>query len=57
MIKFIDSLVEFMKSNKSSIVNEIEFEKDNDSNGHIDFISYFSNFRGTNYSIENLPTY
>ncbi len=46
-----------MNSNKNCIVNELEFEKDDDSNGHIDFISFFSNFRATNYSIENLPTY
>jgi hypothetical protein len=34
-----------MKTNKNVIINEIEFEKDDDSNGHIDFITYFSNYR------------
>ena len=46
-----------MKSNPNCNVKEIEFEKDDDSNGHIDFISYFSNFRASNYSIENLQVY
>lgn len=57
MERFIDNLAEFMKNNKNAIVNEIEFEKDDDSNGHIDFIAYFSNFRAGNYSIEPLPSY
>lgn len=30
----------------------IEFEKDDDSNHHIDFITACSNLRATNYSIE-----
>ena len=46
-----------MKNNKNIYLNEIEFEKDDDSNGHIDFITFFSNFRAANYSIEPLPTY
>lgn len=33
-------------------VKEIEFEKDDDSNGHIDFITFYSNFRAINYSIK-----
>ncbi len=32
-------------------MEEIEFEKDDDSNGHIDFIHYVSNFRAYNYNI------
>lgn len=31
--------------------NEIEFEKDHDENGHIDFITDISRFRASNYSI------
>lgn len=36
-------------------IQEIEFEKDSDTNGHIDFISFAANFRATNYSIPNAP--
>ena len=46
-----------MTTNKKALLNEIEFEKDDDSNGHIDFITYFSNFRAANYSIDPLPSY
>merc|ERR1719435_422433 len=33
-------------------ITPLEFEKDDDSNGHIDFIVATSNLRATNYSIE-----
>ena len=33
-------------------VNSLEFEKDNDTNFHIDFITSASNLRATNYKIE-----
>lgn len=33
-------------------ISPLEFEKDDDSNGHIDFIVATSNLRATNYSIE-----
>lgn len=36
-------------------ITSIEFEKDDDSNGHIDCITYLSNFRAMNYSIEIAP--
>lgn len=36
---------------KGVVFNEIEFEKDNDKNGHIDFISHVANFRAENYAI------
>ena len=29
-------------------------EKDDDLNGHIDFITFYSNFRAQNYSIQKL---
>ena len=32
-------------------ITPLEFEKDDDSNGHIDFIVACSNLRATNYSI------
>ena len=34
---------------------EVEFEKDDDENGHIDFISLTANFRAENYSINKAP--
>lgn len=37
---------------KNIKVNPLEFEKDNDSNFHIDFITYASNLRATNYNIQ-----
>ena len=36
-------------------IEEVEFEKDQDANGHIDFISISANLRAANYSIENAP--
>ena len=36
-------------------IEEVEFEKDDDANGHIDFISLSANLRAANYSIENAP--
>jgi ubiquitin-activating enzyme E1 len=41
--------------NPKLVVNEIEFEKDDDSNGHIDFMTLCSNFRAGNYEIEQAP--
>lgn len=43
------------KVNPELRIQELEFEKDDDSNGHIDFISLSANMRATNYSIENAP--
>jgi ubiquitin-activating enzyme E1 len=40
---------------KAKEIKEIEFEKDDDQNGHIDFITFYSNFRAENYSINKLP--
>lgn len=36
-------------------VNALEFEKDDDANGHIDFITLCSNLRAENYQIEKAP--
>lgn len=35
----------------SLAIEEVEFEKDDDSNGHINFITFTSNFRAFNYEI------
>jgi ubiquitin-activating enzyme E1 len=35
--------------------NMVEFEKDDDSNGHIDFITAVANLRARNYKIEEAP--
>jgi len=37
--------------------NEIEFEKDDDKNGHIKFITSLSNLRATNYSIKTVSEF
>ncbi len=43
---------------KTSIkFNEIEFEKDDDTNGHIKFITSLSNLRATNYSIKTVSEF
>jgi len=38
-------------------VKALEFEKDDDTNHHIDFITCSSNLRGTNYEIPNVDRY
>ena len=38
-------------------VNLVEFEKDDDSNGHIDFMTAVANLRARNYTIEEAPRY
>lgn len=43
------------KKNEGLQFEEIDFEKDNDANGHIDFITFFANFRAVNYSIPEAP--
>lgn len=35
-------------------INELEMEKDDDHNGHIAFITFYSNFRAENYSIKKM---
>jgi ubiquitin-activating enzyme E1 len=45
-------LFSVLRENKSKIVlNEIKFEKDNDSNHHVDFIRAAANIRAQNYKI------
>lgn len=51
----LDDIVEKLLTEKTLSgfqMNPIEFEKDNDANHHIDFITACSNLRATNYSIE-----
>jgi hypothetical protein len=40
-----------LRESKWAIVAE-EFEKDNDSNGHTDFIHAFGNLRALNYKLD-----
>ena len=42
----------FEKNTKVDALNPLNFEKDNDSNGHIDFISVAANLRASMYAIE-----
>lgn len=42
-----------LKQHTNSPLNQLEFEKDNDLNGHIDFIHATSNLRALMYSIES----
>lgn len=43
------------KVNPGLKVSEVEFEKDDDQNGHIDFMTLSSNFRAQNYEITQAP--
>mmetsp|Transcript_30710 Transcript_30710/g.117499 ORF Transcript_30710/g.117499 Transcript_30710/m.117499 type:complete len:1043 (-) Transcript_30710:1450-4578(-) len=53
----IEQLLVNLKSAQQTMagfkMSPIEFEKDDDTNHHIDFITACSNLRATNYSIEN----
>lgn len=54
--KCIEIIKKFLSKQNTTtklILNYIEFEKDNDKNGHIDFIYATSNLRATMYSLEN----
>lgn len=55
--KVIDSLIQEIETLASSLKKDdfqpAEFEKDDDSNFHIDFINATSNLRATNYEIKN----
>lgn len=54
----IEELTQLLKAAKISgrrKINTIEFEKDDDTNFHIDFISAVANLRARNYSIEEVP--
>lgn len=51
----IDELISMLTGEKSLTgfqLNPLEFEKDDDTNHHIDFVTACSNLRATNYSIE-----
>ncbi len=49
--ELINNIISFMKNNDFNF-NLIEFEKDDDTNAHIDFITSASNLRALNYSIK-----
>ena len=51
----IKSFYDIAVKNKKEKFEEVDFEKDDDSNGHIDFITSFANFRAANYSIPIAP--
>ena len=44
-----------MTGNPSANISPIEFEKDDDTNGHIDFMMACSNLRARNYKINEAP--
>ncbi len=53
--KIIDSCIKYLEElelSKDLTVNIVDFEKDDDSNHHIDFISACANLRARNYKIE-----
>lgn len=39
------------------VIQEVEFEKDDDANGHIDFLTDITRYRATNYAIEPAERY
>ena len=51
LLNEIETLLKNVDNNKQKITPEI-FDKDDDSNGQIDFIYYFSNLRARNYKIQ-----
>ena len=55
---YIDGLAAELSSvpaDTTSKIQPIEFEKDDDSNGHIDFMTCCSNLRARNYKIKEAP--
>mmetsp|Transcript_10660 Transcript_10660/g.20981 ORF Transcript_10660/g.20981 Transcript_10660/m.20981 type:complete len:1144 (+) Transcript_10660:286-3717(+) len=51
----LEELTTMVDKAKDVTVEPAEFEKDDDSNGHIDWISAAANLRATNYRIKNAP--
>ena len=54
---FIDTKLPSTENLKKYNVNAIEFEKDDDTNHHIDFITSSSNLRAINYRIDTVDKY
>lgn len=53
MKEMVAQIHKVVLQNKDKVeIKELEFEKDCDENKHIDFITFISNFRATNYKIE-----
>ena len=46
-----------VKPDPEAKINVIEFEKDDDTNGHIDFMTAVANLRARNYKIKEEPRY
>ena len=46
-----------IQANPQFKINMVEFEKDDDTNGHIDFMTSVANLRARNYKIEEAPRY
>jgi len=44
-----------LKADPTAELNLVEFEKDDDSNGHIDFMTAVANLRARNYKIQEAP--
>jgi ubiquitin-activating enzyme E1 len=57
LMEVCKALVDLSTRMKGVAFKELEFEKDFDPNGHIDFIAFTSNARATNYKIDTLPRY
>lgn len=53
--ELIGKLAKVAPAHPNLQVREIEFEKDVDGNGHIDFITFAANCRASNYCIPNAP--
>jgi ubiquitin-activating enzyme E1 len=46
-----------MKISKKGEFNPIEFEKDDPTNWHVEFVSSFANLRGRNYKIKEVSAF
>lgn len=57
IIKNLATQLRQIKADPTFKVNPTEFEKDDDSNGHIGFMTAFSNLRARNYDIDEEPFY
>lgn len=55
VLMLLKQLKSCYETNKNLVIKEIEFEKDDDTNGHIDLMASFSNFRAINYEIPVAP--
>lgn len=54
---FYDIIKSLPKENPNIVINPVEFEKDDDTNFHMEFITSCSNLRATCYNIETASVY